>query len=185
MILPVEIYGSSVLRRVSQEIQPDYPHLNVLIENMYKTMYNADGIGLAAPQIGLNIRLLVVDLAPMADQDTPELNDFKRVFINPKILSFQGESSLFSEGCLSLPGIREDVMRPDEIEIQYEDENFVQHQVSLSGIKARVLQHEYDHIEGKLFVDHLAALKRKLINRKLQAIAKGNVKTEYKTSISK
>ncbi len=184
MILPVEVYGSTVLRKKSEDIEKDYPRLDELICDMFETMYHADGIGLAAPQIGLNIRLIVTDLSAM-DQDDEELKGFRKVFINPHIISVQGDVCLFNEGCLSVPGLREDVERHEKIKISYYDEQFTPHTEEFSGIQARVLQHEHDHLEGNLFVDHLSPLKRKLINRKLQSISKGKVNVDYKTKIPK
>jgi peptide deformylase len=185
MILPVEIYGSAVLRKKSEDIDKDFPDLQGLIQNMYETMYKSDGIGLAAPQIGKNIRLIIIDLTPTADDDDNKYKDFKKTFINMKILNTSGKDYDFNEGCLSLPGIREDVRRPEEVEIEYYDENWEYHKEKFTDLPARVIQHEYDHLEGKLFVDHLPVLSRKLINRKLNNIAKGKVSVNYKVRIPK
>jgi len=184
MILPIEIYGSSVLRKKSEDITKDYPDLNKFIDDMYETMYHCDGLGLAASQVGKNVRIITVDLSPAAE-DENQLKDYKKVFINPVIADLRGEPFLFSEGCLSIPGIREDVLRPEEIDIEYLNENFETVKETLKGLPARVLQHEYDHLEGILFVDRLAILKKKLINRKLQAIARGKVSAGYKTKLSR
>ncbi len=179
MILPVTVFGHPVLRKVADEIDEDYEGLDKLIENMWQTMYHTEGIGLAAPQIGKAIRLIVIDASPMAE-DFPELADFKKVLINPIITEFGDENCNESEGCLSLPGIREEVKRPTKIKIEYEDENFDLIEEELDGFAARVVQHEYDHVEGKLFVDHLSPLKKRLIKGKLTAISKGKVDVSYR-----
>ena len=180
MIYPIVVYGSAVLRAEAKEIDKDYKDLPKLVENMFATMYEAEGVGLAAPQIGKSIRLFVVDCSPMGD-DEPELMNFKRVFINPEIYERMGEEELFNEGCLSLPGLREDVSRPTQIRIRYLDENFVEHDDTFGGFAARVIQHEYDHLEGKVFTDRLSALRRNLIKGKLLNMSKGKYKAEYKT----
>lgn len=179
MILPVYVIGSSVLRKVAQEISPDYESLPELLENMFETMVHSDGIGLAAPQIGKSVRVFIVDASPL-EEDDPSLKDFKKVFINPKIVEFRGERVLYNEGCLSIPTIREDVERETEIHIQYFDENFTFHDEVFSGIRARIIQHEYDHLEGILFTDRLSPLKRRLLKRKLSAVSKGKVDVNYK-----
>lgn len=180
MILPVVVYGHPILRKETDEIDEDYEGLKELIENMWQTMYHTDGIGLAAPQIGKAIRLFVIDADPMSDE-FPELKDFKRVYINPIITEFyEGEYCIESEGCLSLPGIREDVKRPTKIKIEYEDENFELKEEVLDGFAARVVQHEYDHLEATLFVDHLSPLKKRLLKGKLSAISKGKVSVNYR-----
>ncbi len=184
MILPITVYGNPVLRKVSQEITPDYPGLKQLIDDMFETMYKSEGVGLAAPQINKNIRLIVIDASPFADDD-PELKDFKLVIINPTIIERSGPDELFNEGCLSLPTIREDVNRPTKIKIRYVDENFTEHIEEWTGIKARVAQHEYDHIEGKLFIDHISPLRRKLISGKLNAISKNKIKPDYRIILNK
>ena len=179
MILPVCVYGHPVLRKVSDEIDEDYEGLGKLIEDMWQTMYHTDGIGLAAPQIGRSIRLIVIDATPMAEE-FPELANFKRVLINPEIIEFGGDTDSESEGCLSLPGIREEVKRPTKIKIEYENENFEVVEEELEGFAARVVQHEYDHVEGKLFVDHVSPLKKRFLKGKLNAISKGKVDVSYR-----
>ncbi|MFO7702521.1 MAG: peptide deformylase [Psychroflexus maritimus] len=186
MILPIVAYGNPVLKKKAKEIDQDYPELNTLIDNMWETMYNAHGVGLAAPQIGLPIRLFIVDASPFAeDEDLNEaekqqLKSFKKTFINPKILVEEGDEWDFNEGCLSIPNVREDVFRKPDIVIEYLDQNFNQQKEELTGLAARVVQHEYDHIEGILFTDHLSSLKKRLIKGKLKAIEKGKVDIDYK-----
>lgn len=179
MILPVVVYGHPALRKVSDEIDENYEGLEKLIENMWETMYDSDGIGLAAPQIGKNIRLIVIDADPLSDE-FPELEGFKRVLINPIIIEHGNDQCLESEGCLSLPGIREEVKRPKKITLEYENENFELIEEELDGFAARVVQHEYDHVEGKLFIDHLSPLKKRLIKGKLNDISKGKVDVSYR-----
>ncbi len=179
MILPIYLYGNSVLRKEAEEITADYPDLKQLIDNMFETMYNADGIGLAAPQIGLSIRLLVIDLAPLAE-DNPELAQFKTVMINPTMLEVSEEELTASEGCLSIPGVSEEVPRSQWIKIQYYDKNFKLHIEEFEDFTARVIQHEYDHIEGILFTDHIKPLRRQMIKTKLSNIAKGKVDCRYR-----
>lgn len=179
MILPITVYGNPVLRKVAKEIDENFKDLDKLIDNMFKTMYKADGVGLAAPQINKSIRLIVIDATPFGE-DEPDLKNFKKVFINPEIIEFMGEKEAFNEGCLSLPGIREDVIRPTKIRINYLDENFVEHEEVWEGVKARITQHEYDHLEGTLFVDRLTPIKKRLLNGKLNAIAKGKTVPDYK-----
>lgn len=190
MILPIRAFGDSVLRKKAQEINKDYPELKTLIENMFDTMNGANGIGLAAPQIGLDIRLFIIDVSPLADDEdyediAEELKDFKKVFINAEILEESGEEWKFNEGCLSIPEVREDVKRKSTIKIEYYDENFVKHTDTFQDIRARVIQHEYDHIEGILFTDHLSALKKKIVKGKLQKIANGEVSVNYKMRFPK
>lgn len=186
MILPIVAYGNPVLKKKAKEIDQDYPELNTLIDNMWETMYNAHGVGLAAPQIGLPIRLFIVDASPFAeDEDLNEaekqqLKSFKKTFINPKILVEEGDEWDFNEGCLSIPNVREDVFRKPDIVIEYLDQNFNQQKEELTGLAARVVQHEYDHIEGILFTDHLSSLKKRIIKGKLKAIEKGKVDIDYK-----
>lgn len=182
MILPIYLYGQPVLRKVCKDIDADYPNLKQLIDNMFETMYAADGIGLAAPQIGLDIRLFVVDLEPLAE-DNPQYAGFKKVFINPQIVERKGEMVKLEEGCLSLPGIHETVEREETIRIQYMDENFVKHDEEFSEFFSRCIQHEYDHIDGILFVDKLSAIRRQLLKSKLNNMVKGKVGTSYKTKI--
>ena len=180
MIYPIVIYGSQVLRNKSENITADYPELKKLIEDMWITLGEAEGVGLAAPQIGKNIRLFIVDCTPWGEDD-PTLADFKRVFINPEIYEESEETSLFEEGCLSIPGIHENVRRPVAIRMRYLDENFVEHDEEFDGYPARVIQHEYDHIEGKVFTDHLAPLRRNLLKGKILNLAKGKYRCSYKT----
>jgi peptide deformylase len=187
MILPIVAYGDPVLKKVGDEIDKDYPGLAELLENMWETMYAASGVGLAAPQIGKSIRLFIVDASPFADdeEDEPDpkakgLENFKKVFINPIIEDETGENWVFQEGCLSIPKIREDVYRKEKITITYYDENFEFHEETYDGYAARVIQHEYDHIEGILFTDHLAPLKRKLLTKKLTNISRGEIEVDYR-----
>lgn len=186
MKLPIIAYGDKVLRKVGEEITADYDGLEQLIANMKETMYNAFGVGLAAPQIGKSIRLFLVDTAPFSeDPDLDEterefLKDFDRVFINAKIIEETGDEWVFNEGCLSIPDIREDVLRQDTVTIEYLDENFKPHKETLTGLAARVVQHEYDHIEGVLFTDKVSSLKKRLLKKKLENISKGNIEVDYK-----
>lgn len=186
MILPIVAYGDPVLRKTARPIAKDFQDLSALIENMWQTMYEASGVGLAAPQIGLPIRLFVVDASPFSEseslneQEKEQLGKLKKVFINAKITVESGKEWAFSEGCLSIPNISEEVYRKSEIKIEYEDENFVKHQEQYSGIAARIIQHEYDHIEGVLFTDKLSSLKRGLLKRKLDKISKGQTEVAYK-----
>jgi peptide deformylase len=188
MILPIVAYGDPVLKKVATEIDQDFPNLKDLIENMFETMYQASGVGLAAPQIGHSIRLFVVDGSPFADREEDEeedpkaigMEDFKKVFINPIIEKEEGEEWGFHEGCLSIPKIREEVFRKEKITISYLDEHLKSHKEVFDGYRARIIQHEYDHIEGTLFTDHLSALKRKLLTKKLGNISKGEIKVDYK-----
>ncbi len=182
MILPITIYGNPVLRKVAEDIDKDYPNLRELIKNMFETMYSADGVGLAAPQIDKPIRLFVIDASPMAEDD-PSLEGFKRVFINAHVVEEEGEIWSFNEGCLSIPGIREDVERPEKIRIQYYDENWEFHDEVLEGVKARIVQHEYDHLDGILFTDRIAPIRKKLLKNKLTAMAKGKFKADYKVKL--
>jgi peptide deformylase len=181
MVLPVYVYGMSVLRRVAEEIDKEYEGLAQLIEDMYETMVVTEGVGLAAPQIGKSIRLFVVDASRMEDvDDEPDLKDFKKVFINPYITEEWDEKWSFSEGCLSIPNIREDVSRHSRVRIEYYDENWEFHDEEYDGVKARIIQHEYDHLDGKLFVDLINPLRKKLIGPKLRAISKGNADADYR-----
>ncbi len=184
MILPIVAYGDPVLKKEAEEIEEDYPFLKELIDNMYETMYNAEGVGLAAPQIGKSIRLFIVDASPF-EEDEPSLKDFKRTFINPIIVEEEGEEWSFNEGCLSIPGIRENVSRQPKIVIEYMDENFNIVEEEFEGIAARIIQHEYDHIEGILFTDHISPLKRRLLKGRLNNISKGNVKVNYRMKFPK
>lgn len=186
MILPIIGYGDPVLRKVGEEISADYPNLTEIIDNMYETMYNAYGVGLAAPQIGLAIRLFVIDTEPFSDSKdlTPEeqvlLSTFKRTFINARMLKEEGEEWGFNEGCLSIPDVREDVYRQEKITLEYYDENFNKKTEVFDGLIARVIQHEYDHIEGILFTDLISTLKKKLIKNKLQNIMDGKARPDYR-----
>lgn len=180
MILPMYLYGQPVLRKVAEPIEKDYPELQTLITNMFDTMYQSDGVGLAAPQVGLGIRLAVIDASPLAD-DEPSLATSKFVLINPKILAFEGDEVSMEEGCLSLPGIHETVTRRDRIHITYMDENWTVHDEIIEGFLARVVQHEYDHLEGHVFTDRISSIRRQLITNKLQNIAKGKANCNYKT----
>lgn len=190
MILPIIAYGSPILRKETTDIDKDYPELKTLLENMWETLYASNGVGLAAPQINLGIRLFIVDSKQMfKNMDEDEKADYegdegiKQVFINAKIIDFDGDPWAFEEGCLSIPKIREDVNRPESVTIQYQDENFDIHTDTFTGLSARVIQHEYDHIEGKLFIDYLKPLKKRLIKKKLDNIAKGKVSVDYKLRI--
>ena len=188
MILPIVAYGHPVLRKVASDIMPDYPDLEKLIADMWETMYNSNGVGLAAPQVNKDIRLFVIDTEQvfqnMSEDD--EENDYsdapgmKGVFINAHIAETKGDKWAYNEGCLSIPKIREDIYRQQNVTLEYQDENFVSHTKTFSGITARVILHEYDHIEGKLFIDHLPLLKRKLMKGKLADISKGKVNVDYK-----
>lgn len=194
MILPIVVYGDPVLRKKCEDIDKDYPGLDQLLKDMYETMYDALGVGLAAPQVGKAIRLFVVDASPFAEveedeepeytkEELEEMNGFKKTFINARILEETGEEWKFNEGCLSIPRIREDVMRKPKITIEYYDEKFKKHTETYEGVIARVIQHEYDHIEGILFTDKISAFKRKLIGGKLTDISKGKFKADYKTRV--
>lgn len=186
MILPIVAYGDTVLRKVGDDIDTDYPKLKELISDMWETMYNANGVGLAAPQIGLPIRLFLVDTTPFSDdedlteEEQKQLEDFKQVFINAHIEKESGESWTFNEGCLSIPDVREDVSRKGTISIRYMDENFKTYNKTFDGLLARVIQHEYDHIEGILFTDKLSTLKKRLIKGRLSNISKGKINVDYR-----
>lgn len=179
MILPIYAYGFPVLKKKATLIDKDHEGLTELIENMWETMYNAKGIGLAAPQIGKSIRIFLVDTVQLED-DEKDLKGIKKILINPEIISEEGEPQSYEEGCLSIPDIRGDVTRNPNIKIKYYDENFEEFTESYSGINARVIQHEYDHLEGKLFTEQLQPLRKRLIKRKLEAIKKGKVSTDYR-----
>lgn len=181
MILPIYIYGQPVLRKVTRDIDPqNYPNLKVLIDNMFETMYNADGVGLAAPQVGLEDRIFVVDLSPIASEEHPEFKDFKKVFINAHITDRSGDMELIEEGCLSIPGIHEKVPREAEIRIEYLDEELQSHNETYTGYMARVIQHEYDHLDGIMFVDKISPLRKRMVKSKLANMEKGKVATDYK-----
>ncbi|EGJ71038.1 Peptide deformylase [Bacteroides coprosuis DSM 18011] len=179
MILPIYVYGQPVLREVAKDITPEYPNLKELIQNMFETMEHADGIGLAAPQIGLSIRLVVMDLDVLSE-DFPELKGFRKVFINPYIEEVDGDDITMGEGCLSLPGIGEDVTRPDVVYVTYQDENFEKHTEKVEGYLARVMQHEFDHLDGIMFIDHISPLRKQMIRSKLNKMVKGTARTHYK-----
>lgn len=186
MILPIIAYGDTVLRKVGADIDADYPDLNELISNMWETMYNASGVGLAAPQIGLPIRLFLVDTTPFADDEElsesekKQLDGFKQVFINAYVEEETGDEWAFNEGCLSIPDVREDVSRKGIIKMTYFDENFKKHEKTFDGLLARVIQHEYDHIEGVLFTDKLSTLKKRIIKGRLANISKGKINVDYR-----
>ena len=188
MILPIVAYGNPILRKEAHDIDPNYPGLPKLIEDMWETMYASNGVGLAAPQVNKDIRLFVMDSAQIfanksddeEEENYPDAPGIKQVFINPRITELNGDDWAYNEGCLSIPKIREDVYRAEEVTIEYLDENFQPHRNTFSGITGRIILHEYDHIEGKLFIDYLSPLKRKLLKRKLDDISKGNVKVDYK-----
>jgi peptide deformylase len=180
MIYPIVVYGHSVLRKVAVDVSKDYPGLNQLIADLFETMYSSEGMGLAAPQVGKSIRLFVIDGKPVAEDD-PSLADFKKVFINAHISERCGELQPMNEGCLSIPGLREEVMRESHIRISYYDENWQYFDEVFDGYKARIIQHEYDHLDGILFTDKVNPLKRRLLKNKLTAISKGKFEAAYKT----
>ncbi|PQJ81417.1 peptide deformylase [Polaribacter glomeratus] len=186
MILPIIAYGDPVLRKLAIEIDNEYPELKTLITNMKETMYNASGVGLAAPQIGIAIRLFIIDASPFAEdedlskEDRATLKAFNHVFINAKIIKEEGEEWSFNEGCLSIPDVREDVSRQPKVTIEYQDEDFNTHTEVLEGLAARVFQHEYDHIEGILFTDKLSTLKKRLLKKRLENISKGKINADYR-----
>lgn len=179
MILPVVAYGASVLRKTAKDIDQNYKGLNELINNMFETMYKSEGVGLAAPQVDRSIRLFVIDATPLADE-VEELEGFKKVFINAKIVERSGEIESKNEGCLSIPNIRENVMREEYIRIQYYDQDFEFHDEEYSGWPARIISHEYDHLDGILFTDKISPIRKRLIRKKLQAISKGKVAVDYR-----
>ena len=186
MILPIVASGASVLRKVCDPINSDYPNIKVLIEDMWETMYESNGVGLAAPQINKHIRLFVVDSAQIFENAEPEDDTYadapglKKAFINAQIVELSGKEWIYNEGCLSIPKIREDVLRHENVTLSYLDENFVAHTETFTGMTARVILHEYDHIEGKLFIDYVKPLKRKMLQGKLNDINKGKVRVDYK-----
>ena len=192
MILPIVAYGSPVLRALSSDITNDYPGLSKFIDDMWETMYNSKGVGLAAPQVNKNIRLFVIDSLQIINnleedeiKEYPDDKGFKAVFINANILETSGNDWLYNEGCLSIPKIREDILRKQFVTIQYQDVNFETHTETFNGITARVILHEYDHIDGKLFIDYLKPLKRKLLKRKLDDITKGRIDVDYRMTFVK
>ncbi len=182
MMYPVTVYGDPLLRKKAKNIEKDSPQLKEIIENMWETMYYSDGVGLAAPQVGMSIRLFVIDATANADEE-PELADFKKVFINSEVIETAGEEWVMNEGCLSLPEIREDVTRKDEVRLRYLDENFVEHEEVFKGFAGRVIQHEHDHLEGILFIDYLSPLRKRLLKSRLNAIAPGKVRPHYRIKI--
>lgn len=192
MILPIVAYGSPILRKISKDITKDYPQLNTIIDDMWETMYYSNGVGLAAPQIGRDIRIFVVDSTQIFDgMEANERKKYgnetglKQVFINAKIVDLAGEEWNYNEGCLSIPRIREDVLRKEKVTLSFVDENFIEHTSTFSGITARVILHEYDHLQGKLFIDYMKPLKKRLIQSKLNDIAKGKIKVDYKMTFTK
>lgn len=178
----VTVYGDALLRKKAQKVDKEHEGLSDIIENMWETMYSSDGVGLAAPQVGKSIRIFIVDASSGADEE-PELADFKKVFINPEIVETYGEEWIMNEGCLSLPEIREDVSRPDYVRIKYFDENFTEHNEVYNGYAGRIIQHEYDHLEGVLFIDYLSPLKKRLLKGKLTNIARGKVQPHYRIKV--
>ena len=186
MILPIVAYGDPVLRKVAQEVGPDYPNLKELISNMKQTMYNASGVGIAAPQIGKSVRVFIIDATPFAEDEKiselerNQLKDFKQVFINPTIVNEEGDEWAFAEGCLSIPNITEDVLRKETVSFEYVDEKFEKHSKTLNGILARIFQHEYDHLEGVLFTDKLSSLKKRILKKKLEKISLGKINSSYR-----
>lgn len=179
MILPIYTYGQPVLRKVAEDIAPDYPNLKELVANMFETLKNAEGVGLAAPQIGLPIRVVTIDLDVISD-DAPEYKGFLKAFINAHIVEKEGEEVNMEEGCLSLPGIHENVKRKNRIRVKYMDENFEEHDEWVEGYLARVMQHEFDHLDGKMFIDHLSPLRKQMVKGKLNALLKGKAHCTYK-----
>lgn len=179
MIYPIVVYGNAVLRKVAEPITPDYPELSTLLEDMFKTLKKSEGVGLAAPQIGLPIQLFIVDLSILAD-DEPSYATFKKVFINPEILEFSEDTETAEEGCLSIPGVSEKVKRSLSVTIRYFDENWQEHTETYTGFPARAIQHEYDHLQGKVFIDRISPIRRQLIGSKLTAISKGKISCRYK-----
>ena len=191
MILPVVAYGSPILRKVAENIDQDYMDLGKLIEDMWETMYNSNGVGLAAPQINRSIRLFVMDSEQIftnqeeGDEKYPDEPGYKGVFINPQIVSLDGNKWNYNEGCLSIPRIREDISRYESVTLSFLDDKFNAHQKTFIGITARIILHEYDHLEGKLFIDHISALKKTLLKRKLEDISKGKIKVDYRMIFQK
>lgn len=192
MIFPIVAYGSPVLRKVAKEIDADYADLSLLLEDMWETMYYSNGVGLAAPQVNKDIRIFVIDSTQIFEameidekKNYPDTPGFKGVFINPKVLNLAGEEWAYNEGCLSIPKIREDIYRPEEVTISFLNEKFEPHEKTFNGITARIILHEYDHLEGKLFIDYLKPLKKKLLQGKLNDISKGKIKVDYKMSFAK
>lgn len=183
MVYPIVVYGHPVLRKVAEDIPRDYPDLEQLISDMFETMYRSEGMGLAAPQIGKSLRIFVIDASPLAE-DEPEMADFKQAFINPRIIEKDGDLQLMNEGCLSIPNLREEVNREGRIRIKYYDQNWQIHDEVYEGYKARIIQHEYDHLDGILFTDKVSPLRRRLIRGKLMAISKGKFDVSYRTILA-
>ena len=179
MVYPIYIYGQPVLRKKAEKISPEYPDIKNIVAGMWETMYSSEGVGLAAPQIGLSIRLFVIDGEALSE-DWPDAKGFKQTFINAEIIEESGESWYYNEGCLSVPGIREDVSRKSVIRIKYQDEDFRTHTKTFEGIRARVIQHEYDHTEGKLLVDHVSVIRKQLLRKKLNDLINGKATVNYK-----
>lgn len=192
MVFPIVAYGDPILRKVARDIDPhENLDLPKLVENMYETMYDSSGIGLAAPQIGMSVRLFIVDGTPLNESDDedheidPTLEGFKKVFVNPQMVQQEGDKWPFEEGCLSIPGVRADVHRPESLTIKYFDLEWKEHVEQYDGMAARIIQHEYDHLEGKLFTDYLPALKKQLLKKRLNEITKGKVKVDYRMRFPK
>lgn len=185
MILPIHVYGNPVLRKKTQIVTPDYPNLDKTLADIWETMYHADGVGLAAPQVGISLRIFVIDSKELFKEDDPNPDIMKQTFINPEIIDLNGDEWAFNEGCLSIPGIREDIKRKAEVRIRFVDENFQPFDKIYTGVNARVILHEYDHLEGVLFTDHLSQLRKKLLKRKLADISKGIYDVDYKTIVNK
>lgn len=179
MILPVVAYGHPVLKKVAEDVSPDYPDFKQFISDLWETMYKSDGVGLAAPQVNRSIRVFVIDASAFGEK-YPEVKDFKKTFINARIYKEEGDEFSFNEGCLSFPGLREDIVRKPVIHVRYVDEDFVEHDERYDGVVARVIQHEYDHIEGIVFIDRVSSLKKMLLKGRLNDISKGNVDVDYK-----
>lgn len=184
MILPIYVYGQPVLRKIAEDITPEYPNLKELIQNMFETMNNADGVGLAAPQIGLPIRVVTIDLDVLSE-DYPEYKEFRKAYINGHILEVLGEEVTMEEGCLSLPGIHENVKRSNKIHVKYMDENLVKHDEIVEGYLARVMQHEFDHLDGKVFIDHISVMRKQMVKGKLNAMLQGKARCSYKVKTVK
>jgi peptide deformylase len=183
MIYPIVVYGHPILRKVAEEIDKDYPGLDQFINDLFETMYYSEGLGLAAPQVGKSVRIFVIDGKPVSDEE-PELQDFKKVFINAHITEKSGDLKLMTEGCLSIPNLREEVNRESHIRIEYYDENWVFHNEIYDGYKARIIQHEYDHLDGIMFTDKVSPLRKRLLKSKLLAISKGRFEADYKTILA-
>lgn len=184
MILPIYLYGQGVLRQETAEVPEDYPEFKPLLDNMYETLVKAEGVGLAAPQVGLALRLFVVDLRPMADEE-PKYKDYTKTFVNPEIVEYSEEKDTMEEGCLSIPGIHENVSRSTKVRIHYLDENFVAHEEVFEGFEARVIQHEYDHLEGKVFTDRISPIRKQLIKSRITNILKGRVACDYRVKTTR